>query len=83
MNNNTTSAQRINEYLDIQESQRLFMESVDPGRFVEIHPADENQGRGLDHLAGPSYFSSVVWWLIAGAVCCLLAIANVLMGDQL
>jgi hypothetical protein len=73
MNNGTTSAQRINEYLDIQESQRAFMESVD-------HPADANQGRGLDHLAGPSYFSSVVWWLIAGVVCCLLATAKILMG---
>jgi hypothetical protein len=49
----------------------------------EDHPADENQGRGLDHLAGPSYFSSVVWWLIAGVVFCLLAMAQVLMGDQL
>jgi hypothetical protein len=74
--NNTTSAQRINEYLDIQESQRAFMESVD-------HPADAKQGRGLDHLAGPSYFTSVAWWLIAGAVCCLLAMAKILMGDQL
>jgi hypothetical protein len=46
----------------------------------EDHPADANQGRGLDHLAGPSYFSSVVWWLIAGALFCLLAMAQVLMG---
>jgi hypothetical protein len=71
--NNTTSAQCINEYMDIQESQRAFMESVD-------HPADANQGRGLDHLAGPSYFTSVVWWLIAGALFSLLAVAIVLMG---
>ena len=47
---------------------------------VEEHPADDNQGRGLDHLAGPSYLSSVTRWLIAGVVFCLLAGAMALMG---
>ncbi len=47
---------------------------------VEEHPADKNQGHGLDHLAGPSYLNSVTRWLIAGAVFCLLSVAIVLMG---
>lgn len=50
---------------------------------IEEHQADEKQGRVLDHLAGPSYLSSVVYWLIAGVVCCVLMLAQVLMGDQL
>ena len=75
MSEGTASAQRINEMLDIQESQRLFMASVD-------HPADENQGRGMDHLAGPSYLRSVTGWLVAGCVACIMAIAIIIMGDQ-
>lgn len=46
------------------------------------HPADENQGRGLDHLAGPSYFRSVTGWLVAGCVACIMALAIIIMGDQ-
>lgn len=45
------------------------------------HPADDNQGRGLDHLAGPTYLSSVTWWLIAACVACIMAAAWVLMGS--
>lgn len=88
--NNTTSAQRINASLTgdpyllnrIDASQLQSTVHVVNGD-IEEHPADENQGRGLDHLAGPSYFASVTRWLVAGVVFCLLAIAQVLMGDQL
>lgn len=84
------SAQRINNSLT---GDPLRLHRVDasqlqaPVRVVngdpEEHPADENQGRGLDHLAGPSYLSSVTCWLVAGVVFCLLALAQVFMGDQL
>lgn len=84
------SAQRINNSLTgdplllhrVDASQLEAQVHVVPGR-IEEHPADENQGRGLDHLAGPSYLSSVTWWLVAGVVFCLLALAQVFMGDQL
>lgn len=87
----TQSAQRINRASLTPEPLLLHREDASqlqaPVHVVngdpEEHPADENQGRGLDHLAGPSYLSSVTWWLVAGVVFCLLAIAQVFMGDQL
>ena len=90
MSEGTASAQRINNSLT---GDPLLLHRVDSSQlqapvhivngYAEEHPADENQGRGLDHLAGPSYLSSVTWWLVAGVVFCLLAMAQVFMGDQL
>jgi len=84
------SAQRINNSLT---GDPLLLHRVDASQLqapvmvvngdTETHPADERQGRGLDHLAGPPYLSSVTWWLIAGVVACLMVIAQALMGDQL
>jgi len=64
--------------------QRIDTSKMPSGACVtsEEHPADENQGRGLDHLAGPSYFAGVTGWLVAGVVAFVMAIAIILMGDQ-
>ena len=90
MSEGHASAQRINQSLTgdplllhrVDSSQLQAQVNIVNG-YAEEHPADENQVRGLDHLAGPSYLSSVTRWLVAGVVFCLLAMAQVFMGDQL
>lgn len=64
------SAQRIN---------RAF-QSVDAS---QLHaPVHVVHGCTEEPVAAPSYLKSVTYWLIAGVVFCILALAQVLMGDQ-
>ena len=58
------SAQRINEALDIEASQREFMDSVKPGRIVAYHDEEPMNRRDLIALS--------LYWI---AACVLVGLA--------
>lgn len=64
MSEGTASAQRINEALDIEASQREFMDSMKPGRIVVYHDEEPMNRRDLIALS--------LYWL---ASCVLVGLA--------
>lgn len=77
MSEGTTSAQRIlgriqAEQQAIERSQRDFMDSVG-------HPADRDQGRGLDSI---QHRRSLFAPIVDGAMYCVIRMAQALMEDD-
>lgn len=64
MSEGTTSAQRINEYIDIEQSQREFMDSMKPGAIQYMDDPDPYgyNDKGMEMLAG------VILMLILAAI---------------
>lgn len=60
----TTSAERINQYIDIEQSQREFMDSIDD-------PYGEND-RGMEMLAGV-----ILTLILTAIVACIFLIYKV------